>query len=83
MNWVTTNIRFPEDIYMELKMEAARKRRSIADIVRESVAKRKNIMGITNVEKFLKKADKIAREISRQNKGKSLSKALIEMRYEQ
>ena len=40
-------------------------------------------MGITNVEKFLKKADKIAREISRQNKGKSLSKALIEMRYEQ
>lgn len=37
MNWITTNIRFPEDIYMELKIEAAKRRISLAAVVRERV----------------------------------------------
>ena len=41
MNWITTNIRFPEDLYMELKMEAARRRKSVASVVREKLAKKK------------------------------------------
>jgi len=83
MNWITTNIRFPEDLYMELKMEAAASRKSVAELVRERVTKKTTTIKKTDVDKFLKRADKIAKEISRQNKGINFTKGLIEMRYEQ
>lgn len=82
MNWITTNIRFPEDLYMELKMQAARERRSVAEIVRERVVKKK-ITKKENVEKFMSELDKVAKANAIVMKGKSLSKLLIEMRYEQ
>ncbi len=37
MNFVTTNIRLPEDQYLMLKSEAAKKRKSFAAIVREKL----------------------------------------------
>ena len=37
MNWITTNIRFPEDLYMELKIEAAKRRISLAALIRERI----------------------------------------------
>lgn len=37
MNYVTTNIRLPEDEYLRLKSEAARKRKSFAAVVREKL----------------------------------------------
>ena len=37
MNWVTTNIRLPEDLYMDLKLEAARRRTSMAVVMREKI----------------------------------------------
>ena len=40
MNWVTTNIRLPEDLYMELKMKAARERKSVAAVIRERLGGR-------------------------------------------
>ncbi|OGM33126.1 hypothetical protein A2803_00270 [Candidatus Woesebacteria bacterium RIFCSPHIGHO2_01_FULL_44_21] len=83
MKWVTTNIRFPEDMYMELKMEAAQKRSSMADVIRKKVATKKLVKKRKNVNKLLKEMDEIAKEISRQNPGVSLSEKLIEMRYEQ
>lgn len=82
MNWITTNIRFPEDLYMELKMQAARERRSVAEIVRERVIKKK-IIKKGNVEKYMLELDKVAKANAKVMKGKSLSKLLIEMRYEQ
>ena len=82
MEWITTNIRFPEDVYMELRMEAARRKVSVASIVRERVD-RKNKPGNKNTEKIMKELDKLARENDKYMKGKSLSKLLIEMRYEQ
>lgn len=80
MNWVTTNIRFPEDLYMELKMEAARKRKSVAAIIREKVVKKKSK---TKVEFMMRRARKLARDNAKYMKGINLTKALIEMRYEQ
>lgn len=82
MNWITTNIRFPEDVYMELKMEAARLRKSIAEVVRERVAKR-SASNKKNVKKLLRDLEKLAAENARQNPGISFSEKLIEMRYEQ
>ncbi len=82
MNWITTNIRLPEDIYMDFKMQAAQQRKSIAEIMREKLIPKKKIKK-TNVKKLLKEMDELARETARQNPGLNLTKALIEMRYEQ
>mgnify|MGYP001583036850 CR=1 FL=1 len=86
MNWITTNLRLPEDLYMELKLKAARERKSVAAIIRDKLSgkqvhkeegqKRKR-------EKLLKDMDKFGRAMARKHPGLNLSKALIEMRYEQ
>lgn len=36
-NYVTTNIRLPEEDYLRLKEEAARKRKSLSAVIREKV----------------------------------------------
>ena len=69
MKWITTNIRFPEDMYMELKMEAAKKRTSVADVVREKVKRRKTSKRTRDVEKFMKELEKIA-ELKKTFEGK-------------
>ena len=85
MNWITTNIRFPEEMYMELKMEAAKKRKSVAALVRESLSKarKQKASRRNNTAKLIREFNKIAKENSRQNPGISFSEKLIEMRYEQ
>ena len=40
-NFVTTNIRLPEEDYLRLKDEAARKRISLSAIIREKVGSKK------------------------------------------
>jgi len=82
MKWITTNIRFPEDMYMELKMEAAKKRTSVAEIVREKL-KKKKVTRKKSAEQIMKELDELAKENDRQNPGISFSEKLIEMRYEQ
>lgn len=82
MNWITTNIRFPEDLYMELKMEAARRRKSVAALVREKISKKK-VEKKKNVKAIMKEMDKLAKETARQNPGINFTEKLIEMRYEQ
>ncbi len=84
MNWITTNIRFPEDRYIELKMEAVRKRKSVAALIREKVfSEGKKSSQSRSAEKLLKELDKLAKKNAKQNPGISFSKKLIEMRYEQ
>lgn len=82
MNWITTNIRFPEDLYMELKMEAARKRQSVAALVRDRLTKTSRPKRAKGA-KLLREFEKLARENAKRLKGVNLTKALIEMRYEQ
>ena len=82
MNWVTTNIRFPEDLYMELKMEAAKTRKSIAELVRESLTKKK-IIQKKDAAVMMNNLEKLAKETARQNKGINFTKGIIRMRYEQ
>lgn len=84
MKWVATNIRFPEDMYMELKLEAAKERRSVAAIVRDKVAKKRvSVSKNAYVEAKMKELDRLAKANSKYMKGIDLTKALIEMRYEQ
>lgn len=82
MQWIATNIRFPEDMYMQLKMEAARQRVSVAQVVRERLKKTRK-KSKKSCESLLAEFDKVAKANAKFLKGKSLAKLLIEMRYEQ
>jgi len=68
---------------MELKMEAARERKSVAELVRERVSHGRKKKKKKSVDEMMKEMDKIAKDMKGQNPGLNLSKALIEMRYEQ
>lgn len=83
MNWITTNIRFPEDLYMELKMEAAQKRKSVAQVIRERISTSKSNHKKGTTQNSLSELNKFATEMAQKNKGINLTKALREMRYEQ
>ena len=63
-------------------MEALKRRMSVAAVVRERI-KRKVESGKTNTEKMMKRRERLARENDKYMEGKSLSKLLIKMRYEQ
>ncbi len=82
MNWVTTNIRFPEDLYMALKAEAARQRMSLAAVIRKRLTDTKKRTP-AQVARIMRGIKKLAAENARQNPGISFSEKLIEMRYEQ
>ena len=82
MNWVTTNIRLPDDLYMELKMKAARERKSVAAIIRERLAGKKTFQK-KNTKKLLRELREFRKKMGKEHPGLNLSKALIEMRYEQ
>lgn len=89
MNWISTNIRFPEDQYRKLKIKAARERVSLAKVVREATTKviseeQKPKRRIKDVEKFMKELEQLGRSISK-DVGKDFNwvKALREMRYSQ
>lgn len=84
MNWIATNIRFPEDQYIRLKIKAARERRSVADVIRESVGKAaiKKVTKSTTTKDFMKEIEKVAKENAKYTKGFDSVKALREIRYQ-
>ncbi|PIR59107.1 MAG: hypothetical protein COU69_01810 [Candidatus Pacebacteria bacterium CG10_big_fil_rev_8_21_14_0_10_56_10] len=83
MKWVTTNIRFPEDMYMELKIEAAKKRTSVSSLVRQRVSTKEQSPAKKSTQRILKELREITEMNDRENPNISFSEKLIEMRYEQ
>lgn len=61
-------------------MEAAKSRKSVAEVVRTRLTKKKKTQSRAN---YWKRLDKFAHEMSLMNPGISGSQKLIEMRYEQ
>lgn len=83
MNWITTNIRFPEEMYMGLKLEAAKQRKSVASLIREKVQKKDSANTLASGNTLLKNLARVASDNATVMKSKHLSKLLIQMRYEQ
>jgi predicted DNA-binding protein len=81
MNWITTNLRLPEDLYMELKMKAAKERKSVASVIREKLSENKKIDN--NADELLNRMKQLSEKLTKDNPGLNLTKSLIEMRYEQ
>lgn len=81
MNFVTTNIRLPEEEYIKLKAEAAKKRKSLAAIIRQKLTSEKHILTKTKVQKMMKELDRVAERNGKILKGWDSVKALREIRY--
>jgi hypothetical protein len=79
MNYVTTNIRLPEESYSKLKQEAFEKRKSLAAVIRER-------LGVTNsrsnsdIELFMNELSSTAKKLGKKLKGFDSVKAIREMR---
>ncbi len=88
MNWIATNIRFPEDQYIKLKIKAAKERKSVAEVIRKATERVVEPVEISEVrrkkgEKLLKEIEKLAEENSKYvPKGFDSVKALREIRYQ-
>ena len=79
MNWITTNIRIPEDVYMDLKMIAVTERTSVAAVIRKKLEDKPSL----HANDLFKATEILGKKIAKQHKGLNLAKALREMRDEQ
>ena len=66
---------------MELKIKAAKERKSVAGVIREKLSKKR--IANENKKDVLVRFKRLGKKIGKDNPGLNLSKALIEMRYEQ
>lgn len=82
MNYVTTNIRIPEEDYLRLKQVAAKKRKSFSAIVRAKLQVKPKIRSAAEIKKIMAETEKLARENARYLKGWDSLKALREIRRE-
>lgn len=80
MNYVTTNIRIPEEDYLRLKAEAANNRTSLSAVVREKIAGKKTKQ--TTPAELMSEIRKHAHENARYLKDFDSLKALREIRDE-
>lgn len=80
MNYVTTNIRIAEDDYLRLKAEAAKKRKSLASVIRKKIGVKERNRSKAEVEKFMQEVRRLARENAKYLKGIDGVKIIREMR---
>ena len=79
MNYVTTNIRLPEESYLKLKEEAFKKRKSLAAIIREKLGTT-NLRSNSEIELFMDELNSTAKKLGEKLKGFDSVKAIREMR---
>lgn len=82
MNFVTTNIRIPEEDYLRLKSEAAKKRKSLAAVIREKIAPSKKGHSYSHVIQLQERRHKVAGVLKNKLRDFDIVQALREMRYE-
>lgn len=79
MNYVTTNIRLPEDDYIRLKQEAMKYRKSFAAVVREKIGIKKSAN--TSAAEIMLETRDLARKNAKKIRGVDIVAVLREMRY--
>jgi hypothetical protein len=80
MNFVTTNIRIPEDDYLRLKNEAAMKRVSFSQIVRLRLQDHAPIRTQEEANKLIKESNILAKKIGKELKGFNAVETIRKMR---
>lgn len=82
MNYVTTNIRLPEDIYLALKEEAFKDRSSLAALIRKRIALSDSVRKKSDTARFKAQLNATAIDIGKKLRGFDVVKAIREMREE-
>lgn len=80
MNYVTTNIRIPEEDYLRLKQEAAKERKSFSAVVRNKLAVQST--SEVNIDELWARRNHVAAKLGNKLKDFDVVKALREMRYQ-
>ncbi len=80
MNYITTNIRFEEEQYRELKQEALNKKKSLSALVREKVGTKNRKRSKAEVARIMAATDRIAKQNVNAFKGLSGVEIIREMR---
>lgn len=81
MNYVTTNIRIPEEDYLRLKAEAAKRRKSFSAVTRERLAIKNNHSKV-KLASLWQRRSQVAARLGKKLNDFDIVKALREMRYE-
>ncbi len=82
-NYITTNIRLPEEDYLRLKNEAAKKRKSLAAVIREKIKTKEDHHSEDKAKKLMADIREIAQKNAKYTKGFDSVKALREIRYKE
>lgn len=82
MNYVTTNIRIPEEEYLRLKLEAAQKRKSLSAVIREKIGVGGKRRSKAEVARLMEDLSKLARKNAKKLTGWNSLKALRRIRDE-
>ncbi len=80
MNWITTNLRLPEDMYKDLKMQAAKERESI-DVLIQKKIQASDLKKTQRSKKMLKDLEAFSKKVTAKTPGLNLTKAVIDARY--
>lgn len=80
-NFITTNIRIPEEDYLALKNEAARTRTSLSGVIRKKIMIQKQKRSESEIKKIYQMRRKIAENLNKKIKDFDIVKALREIRY--
>lgn len=83
MNFITTNIRFPEDVYMQLKAEAAKNRMSLSAVVRQKVGVHRQKRDPAELAQFITKIDATAAYLGKKLKHFNSVAVIRKMRDEE
>ncbi len=79
-NYVTTNIRISEEDYLKLKEEAAKRRKSLAAVIREKIGTKEKTRSKEEVAKFMAHLEQLRKENAKYFKGTDGTKIIREMR---
>ena len=81
MNYVTTNIRLPEEDYLRLKTEAAQHRMSLSAVIRKKITTSyQPLRSPEQVKRMMMELEKLAKENAKVLKGTDAVTIIREMR---
>lgn len=79
-DYVTTNIRIPEDDYLRLKAEAAKRRKSLSAVVREKISTKEKPRSKVEIAKLMARLAKLRKDNAKYFKGTDGVAIIREMR---
>lgn len=79
-NFITTNIRLPEEDYLALKDEAARKRQSLSAVIRDKIGSKPVTRSREEVDRIMAETRRLAKRNAKYLKGVDIVKVIREMR---